>query len=44
VKYDALARAKKKQMRNELKIIAVLSFFSVGVLFFQLQLITQLVP
>ena len=46
VKYDALARAQKKQMRNELKIIAVLSFFSlagVGYYFFQLQLITQLV-
>jgi hypothetical protein len=36
VKYDALARA-KKQMRNELKIIAVLSLFSsigVGYYFF----------
>lgn len=46
VKYDALARAKKRMMRNELKIIAVLSFFSflaVGFYFFQLQLITQLV-
>ncbi|CAM2933447.1 hypothetical protein [Flavobacterium frigoris] len=46
VKYDALARAQKKQMRNELKIIAGLSFFSltaVGYYFFQLQLITQLV-
>jgi hypothetical protein len=46
VKYDALARAQKKQMRNELKIIAVLSFFAlvgVGYYFFQLQLITQMV-
>ena len=46
VKYDALARAQKKQMRNELKIIAVLSLFSligVGYYFFQLQLITQIV-
>ncbi|GGA63896.1 hypothetical protein GCM10008015_01000 [Flavobacterium palustre] len=46
VKYDALARAKKRMMRNELKMIAVLSLFSfVGVAycFFQLQPITQLV-
>jgi hypothetical protein len=46
VKYDALARAQKKQMRNELKIIAVLSLFSsigVGYYFFQLQLVTQIV-
>ncbi|MFA9186581.1 hypothetical protein AAGV33_00525 [Flavobacterium sp. FBOR7N2.3] len=46
VKYDALARAKKRMMRNELKMIAVLSFFSflaVGFYFFKLQLITQLV-
>jgi len=45
VKYDALARAKKRMMRNELKMIAVLSFFSflaVGFYFFQLQLVTQL--
>jgi hypothetical protein len=28
VKYDALARAKKKQMRKELKLIALLSLFS----------------
>jgi hypothetical protein len=46
VKYDALARAQKKQMRNELKIIAVLSLFSliaVSYYFFQLQLVTQIV-
>lgn len=46
VKYDALARTKKSQMRNELKLIALLSFFSfvgVGFFFFQLQRITQLV-
>lgn len=46
VKYDALARAKKTEMRNELKLIALLSFVSllgVGYYFFQLQLITQLV-
>ncbi|KDN55411.1 hypothetical protein [Flavobacterium seoulense] len=45
VKYDALARAKKRMMRNELKMIAVLSFFSFlagGYYFFQLQLVTQL--
>jgi hypothetical protein len=28
VKYDALARAKKNQMRKELKLIALLSLFS----------------
>ncbi|MGM8362884.1 hypothetical protein ACSV4D_13305 [Flavobacterium sp. ARAG 55.4] len=46
VKYDALARAKKRMMRNELKLIAGLSFFSflaVGFYFFQLQLVTQAV-
>lgn len=46
VKYDALARAQKREMRNELKLIALLSFGSlVGVsyYFFQLELITQLV-
>lgn len=46
VKYDALARAKKSMMRNELKMIAVLSFFSllaVGYYFFKLERITQLV-
>ena len=46
VKYDALARAKKLQMRNELKAIAFLSFLSliaVGICFFQLQIRTQIV-
>jgi hypothetical protein len=46
VKYDALARAKKNQMRTELKLIAILSLFSlfgVGYYFFQLQLHTQIV-
>jgi hypothetical protein len=46
VKYDALARAKKAQMRNELKTITFLSigsFFTAGYYFFQLQTITQLV-
>jgi hypothetical protein len=46
VKYDALARAKKAQMRNELKAITFLSigsFFTAGYYFFQLQTITQLV-
>lgn len=46
VKYDALARVKKLQMRNELKAIAFLSFLSlllVGYYFFQLQRITQIV-
>jgi hypothetical protein len=46
VKYDALARAKKLQMRNELKAIAFLSFLSliaVGICFFQLQMNTQIV-
>ncbi|WP_394758419.1 hypothetical protein [Flavobacterium sp.] len=46
VKYDALARVKKLQMRNELKAIAFLSFVSliaVGICFFQLQIHTQIV-
>ncbi len=46
VKYDALARTKKRMMRNELKIIALFSFFSflaVGFYFFKLQRITQLI-
>ena len=46
VKYDALARAKKLQMRNELKAITFLSFLSliaVGICFFQLQMHTQIV-
>lgn len=46
VKYDALARAKKKQMRKELKLIALLSLISlVGVCyyFFQLQFHTQII-
>lgn len=46
VKYDALARAKKRAMRNELKLIATLSFVSllgVAYYFFQLELITQIV-
>ncbi|WP_395059008.1 hypothetical protein [Flavobacterium sp.] len=46
VKYEALARTKKIQMRNELKAIAFLSFVSliaVGICFFQLQIQTQIV-
>ncbi|MFE3868483.1 hypothetical protein ACFX5E_10420 [Flavobacterium sp. LS2P90] len=46
VKYDALARTKKLQMRTELKTIAIFSFFAlllVGFYFFQLQRITQIV-
>lgn len=46
VKYDALARAKRVQMRNELKTIAVFSFcalFAVGYYFFKLQHITQII-
>lgn len=46
VKYDALARAKKIQMRNELKAIALFSFccfILVGYYFFQLQRVTQIV-
>ncbi|MCF6130339.1 hypothetical protein L1S35_11700 [Flavobacterium sp. AS60] len=45
VKYDALARIKKLQMRTELKLIAALSFFSflaTGYFFFQLERITQI--
>ena len=46
VKYDALARAKKQQMRKELKMIALFSLCSlimVGYYFFQLHRITQIV-
>lgn len=46
VKYDALARVKKLQMRNELKAIALLSFLSlilVAYFFFKLQWTTQVV-
>ncbi len=46
VKYEALVRAKKVQMKNILKAIAILSFLSllaVGFYFFQLQRITQIV-
>ena len=46
VKYDALARAKKIQMRKELKAIALFSFccfILVGYYFFQLQRVTQIV-
>ena len=46
VKYDALARAQKRQLRMEFKIIAVLSLVSligVGYYFFKLELVTQLV-
>jgi hypothetical protein len=46
VKYDALARVKKVQMKNELKAIAFLSFLSfifVAYYFFQLQRTTQIV-
>jgi hypothetical protein len=46
VKYDALARAKKNQMSRELKMIAILSLFSifgVGYFFFQLQFYTQII-
>ncbi len=46
VKYDALARTQKLQMKNQLKIIAVLSFGTVlasGYYFFQLQKATQLI-
>ncbi len=45
VKYDALARAKKAQMRNELKLIAIFSLCSlalVGYYFFLLARITQI--
>jgi hypothetical protein len=46
VKYDALARAKKFEMRNQLKGIAVFSFCAlllVGYYFWELQRATQLV-
>jgi hypothetical protein len=46
VKYDALARAKKAQMRKELKaifILSVASFIAVGFCFFQLERMTQFV-
>jgi hypothetical protein len=46
VKYDALVRSKKIQMRNSLKLIllfSVFSFIAVGFFFFQLQRITQMV-
>jgi hypothetical protein len=46
VKYDTLARLKKRQMRNELKLIALLSFLSflaTGFYFFQLQKNTQFI-
>ncbi|WP_281227962.1 hypothetical protein [Flavobacterium aquiphilum] len=46
VKYDALVRVKKKIVRKQLKIIAVLSFISfllVGYYFFHLKQITQIV-
>lgn len=46
VKYDALARTKRLQMRNQLKTIAIFSVFSlamVGYYFFQLQRVTQIV-
>lgn len=46
VKYDALARSKKQQMRNKLKVIALFSlgsFLAAAFFFFQLQLITQMV-
>ena len=46
VKYDALARAKKIQMRKELKVITLISFCSfilVGFIFFQLEHVTQIV-
>lgn len=46
VKYDALARAKKIQMRKELKVITLFSFCSfilVGFYFFQLERVTRIV-
>jgi hypothetical protein len=46
VKYDALARAKKIQMRKELKAIVLFSLCSVilvGYYFFKLELITQII-
>lgn len=44
VKYDALARTQKAQMRNQLKAIAILSIIALigsGFYFFKLQVITQ---
>ena len=46
VKYDALARVQKVQMRQELKaifILSVISFIAVGFCFFQLERWTQIV-
>ncbi len=46
VKYDALARTQKLQMKSQLKIIAVLSFVSLlasGYFFFLLQRTTQII-
>jgi hypothetical protein len=46
VKYDALARTQKLQMRTELKLIAVLSFLSflaTGYYFFQLEQTTKII-
>lgn len=46
VKYDALARVKKRQMRKELKLIAIVSFLSFlasGFYFLQLQKNTQII-
>lgn len=45
VKYEALARAKKIQLKDNLKVIAILSFLSLlaaGFYFFQLRTITQI--
>lgn len=46
VKYDALARTQKLQMRTELKLIAILSFLSLlatGYYFFQLEQTTKII-
>jgi hypothetical protein len=46
VKYDALARTQKLQMKSQLKIITVLSFLSLlasGYFYFQLQRTTQII-
>jgi hypothetical protein len=46
VKYEALVRVKKTQVKNKLKAIVILSFLSlitVGFYFFQLQRITQII-
>ena len=46
VKYDALARTQKLQMRTELKLIAILSFLSflaTGYYFFKLEQTTQII-